>query len=124
MTNASSVVLVVEDDSAIRDVMREELESQGLRVLGASSGEESLMILETRAVDVVIMDLRMPGMNGVETSIAIKHRFPKRPIILCTVCDGSHVRKFICREIQSYLPKPFTLDQLNTTVQTALARAR
>ena len=124
MTNASSVVLVVEDDSAIRDVMREELESQGLRVLGASSGEESLMILETRAVDVVIMDLRMPGMNGVETSIAIKHRFPNLPIILCTVCDESHVRKFIGREIQSYLPKPFTLDQLNTTVQTALARAR
>lgn len=124
MTNASSVVLVVEDDSAIRDVMREELESQGLRVLGASSGEESLMILETRAVDVVIMDLRMPGMNGVETSIAIKHRFPNLPIILCTVCDESHVRKFIGREIQSYLPKPFTLDQLNTTVQTALARVR
>lgn len=122
MTNASSVVLVVEDDSAIRDVMREELESQGLRVLGASSGEESLMILETRAVDVVIMDLRMPGMNGVETSIAIKHRFPSLPIILCTVCDESHVRKFIGREIQSYLPKPFTLDQLNNTVQTALAR--
>lgn len=116
------MVLVVEDDSAIRDVMREELESQGLRVLGASSGEESLMILETRAVDVVIMDLRMPGMNGVETSIAIKHRFPSLPIILCTVCDESHVRKFIGREIQSYLPKPFTLDQLNNTVQTALAR--
>lgn len=124
MTNASGVVLVVEDDPAIQDVMREELESQGLLVLGASSGEESLMLLETQAVDVVIMDLRMPGMNGVETSIAIKHRFPDLPIILCTVCDEWYVRSFIGREIQSYLPKPFTLRQLNQTVQTALAGAR
>jgi CheY-like chemotaxis protein len=124
LTNASGVVLVVEDDSAIRDVMREELESQGLGVLSASSGEESLMILETRVVDVVIMDLRMPGMNGVETSIAIKHRFPNLPIVLCTVCDEYHVRKFIGREIQSYLSKPFTLQQLNDTVQTALACSR
>jgi two-component system nitrate/nitrite response regulator NarL len=124
LTKASGVVLVVEDDSAIRDIMREELESQGLIVLGVSSGEESLMVLETRAVDVVIMDLRMPGMNGVETSIAIKHRFPSLPIVLCTVCDEYHVRQFIGREIQSYLPKPFTLKQLNASVQTALAGSR
>lgn len=124
MTNVPGVVLVVEDDAAIQDVMREELESHGLVVLGASSGEESLMMLETRAVDVVIMDLRMPGMNGVETSIAIKHRFPNLPIILCTVCDEYHVRSFIGREIQSYLPKPFTLRQLHATVQTALAGSR
>lgn len=124
LTNASGVVLVVEDDAAIQDVMREELESQGMKVCAAFSGEESLMLLETRAVDVVIMDLRMPGMNGVETSIAINHRFPNLPIILCTVCDESHVRKFIGREIQSYLSKPFTLQQLNDTVQTALACSR
>ena len=124
MTNVSGVVLVVEDDAAIRDIMREELESQGLNILGVASGEEALMLLETRAVDVVIMDLRMPGMNGVETSIAIKHRFPNLPIVLCTVCDEYHVRQFIGREIQSYLPKPFTLKQLNASVQTALSGSR
>ena len=117
-------MLVVEDDAAIRDIMREELESQGLNILGVASGEEALMLLETRAVDVVIMDLRMPGMNGVETSIAIKHRFPNLPIVLCTVCDEYHVRQFIGREIQSYLPKPFTLKQLNASVQTALSGSR
>ncbi|HMX95468.1 MAG TPA: response regulator, partial [Elusimicrobiota bacterium] len=119
MANASGVVLVVEDDAAIRDIMKEELESQGLTVLGASSGEESLVLLETRPVDVVIMDLRMPGMDGIETSLTIKGRFPALPIILCTVCDEWEVRSFIGREIQSYLPKPFTLRQLNETVQTA-----
>lgn len=118
------MVLVVEDDAAIQDVMREELESQGLSVLVVSSGEESLMVLETRSVDVIIMDLRMPGMNGVETSIAIKHRFPDIPIILCTVCDESNVRHYIGREIQSYLSKPFTLKNLNDSVQTALAGSR
>jgi CheY-like chemotaxis protein len=124
MTYSVGVVLVVEDDPAIQDVMREELESQGLDVLTVASGEESLLLLETRSVDLIIMDLRMPGMNGVETSIAIKHRFPDLPIILCTVCEQWRVRQFIGREIQAYLPKPFTLRQLNETVQTALSGSR
>lgn len=124
MNEASGVVMVVEDDAAIRDLMSEELGSQGLSVIGASSGEEALMFLETQRVDVIIMDLRMPGMNGVETSIAIKHRFPNLPIILCTVCSEYQVRPFIGREVQAYLPKPFSLNQLNNTVQAALANSR
>lgn len=124
MTNASGVALVVEDDDAIRDVICEVLEGQGLEVLSASSGEESLMLLSVRAVDVVVMDLRMPGMNGVETAIAMKREFPDLPIILCTVCEQWRVREFIGREIRAYLQKPFTLRQLNETVQTALAHPR
>lgn len=123
MNDASGVVMVVEDDAAIRDLMREELGSKGLTVIGASSGEEALMFLETQRVDVIIMDLRMPGMNGVETSIAIKHRFPNLPIIMCTVCSEYQVRPFIGREVQSYLSKPFSLDQLNSSVQSALANS-
>ena len=124
MTRATGVVLVVEDDPVIRDVMREELEAQGLHALEASSGEEGLLLLETWDVDVVLMDLRMPGMNGIETSIAIKQRFPKLPIVLCTVCDESYVRRFIGHEIQSFLPKPFSLQRLDETIQNALASAR
>ncbi|MBL0059613.1 MAG: response regulator [Elusimicrobia bacterium] len=124
MTVAPGVALVVEDDDAIRDVIREVLEGQGLEVLSASSGEESLMLLSSRAVDVVVMDLRMPGMNGVETAIAMKREFPDLPIILCTVCEQWRVREFIGHEIRAYLQKPFTLRQLNDTVQTALAYPR
>ncbi len=123
MNDASGVVMVVEDDASIRDLMREELGSKGLTVIGASSGEEALMFLETQRVDVIVMDLRMPGMNGVETSIAIKHRFPNLPIIMCTVCSEYQVRPFIGREVQAYLSKPFSLDQLNNSVQSALANS-
>jgi two-component system cell cycle sensor histidine kinase/response regulator CckA len=124
VTEGSGVALVVEDDAPIRDVIREELESQGLKVLSVSSGEEALMVLESRGVDVVVMDLRMPGMNGVETAIAMTFKFPNLPIVLCTVCEQWRVREYIGREIQAYLPKPFTLSQLKETVQTALATTR
>ena len=114
-------VLIVEDDDSIRDVLQEELSAQGYASVGVPSGEEALTLLETKSVDLVIMDLRMPGMNGVETAVAMKHRWPERPIILCTVCDEWRIREHLGREIQAYLPKPFTSDQLKSTVETALA---
>lgn len=116
-------VLIVEDDDSIRDILHEELSAQGYESVGVPSGEDALTFLETRSVDLVIMDLRMPGLNGVDTAVAMKHRWPNRPIILCTVCDEWRVREHIGREIQAYLPKPFTYDQLKSTVESALTTA-
>ncbi|TXH24148.1 MAG: response regulator [Elusimicrobia bacterium] len=117
----SGTVLIVEDDPSIREMMQEALAAQGHSAMVAASGEEALTLLEIRPVDLVIMDLRMPGMNGVETAIAMKHRWPHRPIILCTVCEEWRVREHIGRSIQAYLPKPFTFHQLKDTVETTLA---
>jgi CheY-like chemotaxis protein len=114
-------VLVVEDDPGIRDVLRLELSDQGFGVRTANSGEEALALLEKSPVDLVLLDLRMPGMDGLETAQKIKSRWPALPIVLCTVCAEKRFERFIGNEIKAYLPKPFTFHQLKETVSGALA---
>ncbi len=114
-------LLVVEDDPSIQEVLRLQLSDQGFAVHTVNSGEAALAFLETTAVDLLLLDLRMPGIDGLETAQSVKRRWPALPIILCTVCAEKRFERFIGNEIKAYLPKPFTFRQLRFTVENALA---
>ena len=82
--SARSSILVVDDDEAIREVLVSALESKQRDVLTAASGEEALETIKTRAVDLVLLDLSMPGLNGVETFREIQNLRPGLPVVIVT----------------------------------------
>jgi two-component system response regulator FlrC len=81
---ASERILVVDDEQGIRDVVRDILEAGGYEVVPAPSAEDALRILEEQTFAIVLSDVKMPGMSGIELLSAIKKRRPDLPVILLT----------------------------------------
>jgi len=75
-------ILLVDDEESIHILYREELEELGYEVHSAMSGEEALKILPTLNPNLVILDIQMPGMNGIDVLRKIKEQDPKLPVIL------------------------------------------
>ncbi len=117
--------LVIDDDDACREVVCRFLAERGLQVNAAQSGSEALHRLEQGPVDVVITDLKMPGLSGIEVIEATKRRCPGAEILLMTgfATVESAVRAMKLGAFD-YLQKPFPLADLGTLVDRAVARAR
>ncbi len=79
-----ATVLVVDDNRNIRDFCRRELEKDGYRVLVAASGEEAVRICDADSPDLVVLDIRMPGQDGLETMGRIARRHPLLPVVFFT----------------------------------------
>ena len=115
-------VLIVDDERGPRESLRMILEP-GHRVLQCSRGSEALELLRTRPVDVVTLDLHMPGMRGDELMGAVRREFPSVELIVITGCGSVEsaaeaVRQGIC----DYLQKPFDVVQVTAAVTRAVAR--
>lgn len=75
-------ILLVDDEEGIQMLYREELEDEGYEVISAYTGEEGLQKFQEESPDLVILDIQMPGMNGIETLRQMKMANPKLPVIL------------------------------------------
>lgn len=82
------VVLLLEDDEDARAIYRDMLDFAGYEVMAASDGEEGLRFVETRVPDVVVTDLHMPGMNGVEVARTLREETPACPAIIAVTADS------------------------------------
>ncbi len=119
-------VLLVEDDDDNRELMAEVLESSGCEVLSAATGQDGLKALSEHSVDVVVTDVGMPGMGGLEMARAAKAIAPRVPVVVVT---GWAEREDITRahghEVDAVLIKPVDPDALSATVGDVVqARAR
>jgi excisionase family DNA binding protein len=115
--SARSTVLVVDDEEAVRDVIAEALAGKQRDVLTAQSGEEALEIVKKHTVDVVLLDLSMPGLNGVDTFREIHALRPGLPVVIVTgYPDSDLMAKAL--EIGSFtmISKPVDTAQLQKTV--------
>lgn len=117
--------LIVDDDEKFRGVLSRRLAKRGFTLDQAESGEACLSILENGPVDVVILDVRMPGMNGLEVLRQIKARWPETEVILLTghasVQDGI---EGIRSGAFDYLTKPLDLEHLVCKIDQAYSRIR
>ena len=77
-------ILLVDDEEGIQMLYREELEEEGYEVISAYTGEEGIQKFQEESPDLVILDIQMPGMNGIETLRQMKMVNPKLPVILST----------------------------------------
>ena len=81
---ARETVLVVDDDQTIRDILQTVIEKQGYTVLTADSGESALKEIDKRHFDLVFLDLRMPGMSGIDVLDAVKEKAKDIVIVIVT----------------------------------------
>jgi len=77
-------VLFVDDEIDFLETLLKRMKKRGVDVTGVGSGEEALSFLDTNQVDVVVLDVRMPGMDGIETLREIKKRHPLVEVIMLT----------------------------------------
>jgi DNA-binding response OmpR family regulator len=116
-------VLLVEDDDAIADMLRSFFERDGYRFLHALTGEEAVERLRIRPVSAILLDLNLPGIDGVETCRRIRE-FAKTPVIMLTARD-SEVDKVLGLEMgaDDYVTKPFSPRELLARVKAVLRRS-
>jgi DNA-binding response OmpR family regulator len=116
-------VLVVEDDASIALGLRINLEAEGYRVQMAGDGERALEIARTREPDLVILDVMLPRMNGLEVLQTLRREGMRMPIIILSARNGE-MDKVTGLELgaEDYVAKPFSLAELLARVRAALRR--
>ncbi len=109
-------ILVVDDDEAIRTLLQEELEDEGYKVLIATNAREALKMVETDPLDLVILDIRMPGMDGLEALPRMLGLKESLPVILHTAYN-QYQESFMSWAAEAYVVKSADLTELKAKVK-------
>ena len=116
-------VLVVDDELDFLETIVKRLEVRNIKASGVDSGPKALALLDKEDFDVVILDVKMPGMDGVETLVEMKKKKPQLPVIMltghATVASGIQGLK---QGAFAYVMKPVELDELLDKLQKAFDR--
>ncbi|NRB69445.1 MAG: nitrogen regulation protein NR(I) [Vibrio sp.] len=118
-------VWVVDDDSSIRWVMEKTLSSANIKCDTFSDAESVLLALERETPDVLVSDIRMPGIDGIELLKQVNERSPDLPVIIMTAhSDLDAAVNAYQKGAFEYLPKPFDVDETLTLVERAIAHGQ
>jgi DNA-binding NtrC family response regulator len=116
--SARSTVLVVDDEEGVREVLSDALGTKQRQVLTAASGEEAIEIVKKTDVDLVLLDLSMPGIDGVETFRELQTIRPGLPVVIVTGYPDSDL---MARALEigpfTMISKPVDLNQVQKTVE-------
>lgn len=116
-------ILIVDDERQIVRMLRTSLQGSGYEVLSAANGEEALDHVRSGCPDLIITDLAMPLMNGIELTQAVR-QFTQTPIIVLSVRDSDMMKVHALDEgADDYLTKPFSMPELLARVRAQLRRA-
>jgi DNA-binding NtrC family response regulator len=116
-------ILVIDDDESMRDSCRQALARKASRVKVAKDGLSGLGILEKEAFDLVILDLKMPGLSGMEVLNRIKQEYPEVVVVVITgYATVESAVEAMRHGAYDFLPKPFTPESLRAIVERALDR--
>ncbi len=119
----TELILIVDDNPQIRRALRTILISQGFVVVDARTGEEALTMIRKQHVDLILLDVNLPGMSGTETCKEIR-RTSHVPIIMITVRDTERDKvKAFDAGADDYIVKPFGAEELTARVRATLRRA-
>jgi CheY-like chemotaxis protein len=121
--HAGKTVLVVDDEAGIREVARKILERAGLRVIEAEDGIQALRLLETIEPDLLLTDIRMPGMDGIALAQGVARRSPAMPILLMSGFINNSTRTILAKA-DGFIQKPFSSNALVRIVFETLRRGR
>lgn len=118
-------VLIVDDEAAARDTIADLLTEDGYSVTATESGEKALGLLEQSSFDLIISDLMMPNMSGIELTKSIKATSIDTPIVVITgFATIEHAVESMKAGAYDFITKPFNIDQIKITVQKALETKR
>lgn len=122
---SSPVILLVEDDSELQGLVRQRLEESGYEVRTAETGPDALASVEDRTPDLVLLDIMIPEIDGLEVCRRLRSSHPLLYIIMLTA-RTSEVDRVVGLEVgaDDYVTKPFSLSELVARVRSALRRLR
>jgi len=119
-----TTVLVVDDEATIREIVVRYLERDGFRTLEAADGDRAAKLLETETPDLVVLDLMLPGVDGLELCRRLRAR-SQVPVIMLTA-RGEEADRIVGLDLgaDDYVTKPFSPRELTARVRTVLRRAQ
>lgn len=116
-------ILVVDDNEAYTDSIKDILEDEGYEVETANSGEDACTLTDGNDFDLVLMDIKMPGMNGVECFLNMKAHNPGIKVILFTAYALTElIQQALENGVQTVLKKPLNMDTLHAAIEASLRR--
>lgn len=119
-------ILIVEDESALAEMLRYNLESEGFRTSHANSGDEAELLVSEERPDLVVLDWMLPGVSGIEICRRLRSRLETKaiPIIMLTARgeEGDRIRG-LSTGADDYVVKPFSLPELMARIKAILRRA-
>jgi two-component system KDP operon response regulator KdpE len=124
MISSGGNILVTDDDPELRRVLRRTLDALGFDVAESPNGEQALREIDSRPYDVLVMDVQMPGMGGIEACRAIRKKAPFLQILMLTVRDmeADKIAAFDAGA-DDYITKPFSVPELAARLRSAVRRS-
>jgi DNA-binding NtrC family response regulator len=114
-------ILVVDDEDALRTVLSSELAGEGYQVASAADGEEAIKIIDSATFDLILLDIKMPNVDGFEVLKFVKERQPKTKVIMLTgFADLKNAIESKKLGAEDFVSKPYDLVDLLTTVERVL----
>lgn len=118
-------VLIVDDEPRLRDMLTRSTREMGYEPVSARSAEQAAKVLERDTFDAMVLDLNLPGMNGIEFLGQVRSRWPDLQVVILTgYGDLEAARKAIRLDAVDFLTKPCLLDDLEVALSRALQRRR
>ncbi len=116
-------ILVIDDEQNIRLLYKEELEEQGYQVTVAATAEEAMGKIEADKPDLITLDIKMPGMDGIEFMRKLKEEKRDIPVILCSAY-GRYKQDFRVWASDAYVVKSADLSELKLTIKEILGEVK
>ena len=111
-------VLIVDDERKIRAILAQILSDEGYTVEEAENGEEALICTDSFDPELILMDQNMPGMDGIETMVRIREKYPERTVIILTAYGSIPLAVDAMKKgAYDYISKPFDNDERSTGYQ-------
>ena len=118
-----ALVLIVDDERGMRDFLKILLEKEGHKVITANRGQKALEILESKTIDLVVSDIRMPELSGIELLEIIKENTPELPVIMITAFASPDDAVMAMKNgAFDYISKPFNVDEIINVIRSATSK--